>query len=105
MDTNNEQLRKCDTCKIIKPKSLFYRYKYCKKCYYKDSIKKYLSEIRTAYQLNISIDELKNIMTNNINDPTRNAIGEHDRYDEIMGYYMSGSSIITNDIINNFLDE
>ena len=22
--------RKCDTCKIIKPKSLFYRYKYCK---------------------------------------------------------------------------
>lgn len=89
MDTNNEQLRKCDTCKIIKSKSLFYRYKYCKKCHYKDIIKKYLSEIRTAYQLNI--------MTININVPTRNAIGEHDRYDEIMGYYMSGSSIITNE--------
>lgn len=44
-------------------------------------------------------------MTNDINDTTRNGIGEHDRYDEIMGYYMSGSSIITNDIIDNFLDE
>lgn len=38
MDTN-EELRKCDTCKIVKPKSLFYRYKYCNKCYYTDTIK------------------------------------------------------------------
>jgi hypothetical protein len=40
------------------------------------------------------MNELKNIMNININDSTINAIGEHDGYDEIMGY------IITKDIIN-----
>jgi hypothetical protein len=52
------------------------------------------------------MDELKNIMTSNINDPTRNGIGEHERYNEIMVYYIgTQSSVITDNVINNFLDE
>lgn len=102
----NEPLRKCDICKIIKYKSLFYRYKFCKKCHIKSYIKNHLLEARVANHFNLSIDELKNIMTINTNVPTRNGIGEHDRYDEIMLYYVaSNSNIITDDIINNFLDE
>jgi hypothetical protein len=45
-------------------------------------------------------------MTSNMNDPTRNEIGEHERYDEIMVYYCgTQSSVITDNVINNFLDE
>jgi hypothetical protein len=44
-----------------------------------------------------------------MNDSTRNLIGEHERYDEVImyftGYNMSDSTIITNNIIDNFLDE
>jgi len=101
-----EPLRKCDTCKIIKPKSLFYRYKWCKKCHIKSYIKNYLLEARTANHFNLSIDELENIMTTNMNDPTRNIIGEHQRYNEIMCYYPAeNSNIITDNIINDYLDE
>jgi len=89
MDTE-DPLRKCDKCKITKHKSVFYRYKYCKKCH----IKSYLNN-----HLNLSIDELNNIMKT----------VEHDRYDEIVMYFtghsMRDSSIITNEIIDNFLDE
>ena len=35
MDVNDELLRKCDKCKITKPKKLFYRYKYCNRCHIK----------------------------------------------------------------------
>ena len=31
----DEPIRKCDKCKITKFKSLFYRYKYCKRCHIK----------------------------------------------------------------------
>jgi hypothetical protein len=43
-----------------------------------------------------------------MNDPARNAIGEHERYDEIFGFLLdfdNRSTVITDDIINNFLDE
>ena len=100
MDANNEPLRKCDKCKITKPKKLFYRYKYCNRCHIKDYIRNRLQNARIANHLNISIDELNNII-----DPKRNEIGEHERYDEIMLLMYNSSSIINDDIINNFLDE
>jgi hypothetical protein len=54
------------------------------------------------------MDELNNIMTSNMNDPVRNGIGEHERYDEIMLILLNfnkSSTIITDEIINKFLDE
>jgi hypothetical protein len=103
---NNELLIKCNKCKITKPKELFYKYKYCKRCHIKDYIKNHLLDARVANHFNLSMEEFNNIMTSNMNDPIRNGIGEHERYDEIMVYYCgTQSSIITDDIINNFLDE
>jgi hypothetical protein len=103
---NNELLRKCNKCKITKPKELFYKYKYCKRCHIKDYITNHLLDARVANHFNLSMEEFNNIMTSNMNDPIRNGIGEHERYDEIMVYYSeTQSSIITDDVINNFLDE
>jgi len=108
MNTDNPP-RKCDTCKITKPRSLFYRYKYCKRCHIKNYIKEHICNARIANHLNLSIDELNNIMKINMNDSTRNLIGEHERYDEVIMYFtghsMRESTIITNDVIDNFLDE
>lgn len=94
----NQILRKCDKCKITKEKHLFYRYKYCKRCHIKDYIIEKLLKAYTANHFNLSIDELKNIMNTeiNINDPSRNEIGEHRRYDEIMIYYLNNQRIISN---------
>ena len=100
MDVNSEPLRKCDKCKITKPKNLFYRYKYCNRCHIKSYIRIHLQNARIANHLNISIDELNNII-----DPKRNGIVEHERYDEVMLLIYNSSSIINDDIINNFLDE
>ena len=100
MDVNSEPLRKCDKCKITKPKNLFYRYKYCNRCHIKSYIRIHLQNARIANHLNISIDELNNII-----DPKRNGIEEHERYDEVMLLIYNSSSIINDDIINNFLDE
>ncbi len=106
---NNNPLRKCDKCKITKPKNLFYRYRYCKRCHIKNYINEHLCNARIANHLNLSIDELNNIMKINMNDSTRNLIGEHERYDEVIMYFtghsMRESTIITNDVIDNFLDE
>ena len=100
MDVNDELLRKCDKCKITKPKKLFYRYKYCNRCHIKSYIRIHLQNARIANHLNISIDELNNIL-----DTKRNGIEEHKRYDEVMLLMYNYSSIINDDIINNFLDE
>jgi hypothetical protein len=98
MEETNELLRKCDTCNITKPKRMFYRYKYCKRCHIKDNIRTYLIDAHIANHLNLSIEELNNIMKNI--DPTS------DRYDEIISYYQNfQTNIITDEIINNFLDE
>jgi hypothetical protein len=109
MNTEEDPLRKCDKCKITKPKSLFYRYKYCKRCHIKNYIEQHILTARIANHLNLSINEINNIMKDDINDPTRNLIGEHERYDELMmyftGYNMKASTIINNDVIDNFLDE
>jgi hypothetical protein len=100
MDEDNELLRKCDKCKITKPKKLFYRYKYCNRCHIKAYIHIHLKNARIANYLNISIDELNNIL-----DTKKNGIEEHERYDEVMLLIYNSSSIINDDIINHFLDE
>ena len=77
----------------------------------KNYIKEHILNARIANHLNLSIDEINNIMENkdDINDSTRNLLGEHERYDEVIMYYtghnMRDSTIITNDVIENFLDE
>jgi hypothetical protein len=98
MDINNEPLRKCDKCKITKSKKLFYKYKYCNRCHIISFIRIHLQNARIANHLNISIDELNDILK-------RNEIGEHKRYDEVMLLMYNSSSIITDDIIDHFLDE
>ena len=102
MNTEDDPLRKCDKCKITKPKSLFYRYKYCNRCHIKDYLKQHILTARIANHLNLSIEEINNIMENRDD-------GEHQRYDDVIMYFtghnMRESSIITNDIIENFLDE
>ena len=105
MDSNNEPLRKCDKCKITKSKKLFYKYKYCNRCHIISFIRIHLQNARIANHLNISIDELNDILKIDYNDPKRNEIGEHKRYDEVMLLMYNSSSIITDDIINHFLDE
>ena len=111
MNTEDDPLRKCDKCKITKPKSLFYRYKYCNRCHIKDYLKQHILTARIANHLNLSIEEINNIMEHrdDVNDATRNLLGEHQRYDDVIMYFtghnMRESSIITNDIIENFLDE
>lgn len=98
---NDRIIKKCDKCKILKPKNDFYRYKYCKKCHIKDYIKEHLINAKVANHLNLSIDELNNILKTDIYDNKRNIIGEHDRYDEVM--LLMISTIITDDTINNIL--
>ena len=82
---NEEDLiRKCDKCKVSKPKSMFYIYKYCKKCHIKDYMNYHILNARTANRLNLSMDELNNILKNepfrtaDNTDPTRNELGEHE---------------------------
>lgn len=98
MDINNKPQRKCDKCKITKSKKLFYKYKYCNRCHIISFIRIHLQNARIANHLNISIDQLNDILK-------RNEIGEHKRYDEVMLLMYNSSSIITDDIINHFLDE
>jgi hypothetical protein len=104
-----DSIRKCDKCQESKPRSLFYKHKYCKRCHIKDYISYHILIARVANRLNLSIDEINNILENNSDDQTRNGVGEHERYDEVMlimtGHNMSSSTVITNNIINNFLDE
>lgn len=102
---NEEDLiRKCDKCKVSKPKSMFYRYKYCKKCHIKDYISYHILNGRVANRLNLSMDELNNILKNDNTDPTRNEIGEHERYDEVMllmtDQNMSSFRVLTDNMLD-----
>lgn len=104
-----DPIRKCDKCNESKPRSLFYKHQYCKRCHIKDYISRHILTARVANRLNLSIDEINNILENDSDDPARNGIGEHERYNEVMlfmtGHNMPSSTVITDNIINNFLDE
>jgi hypothetical protein len=87
-------------CKVSKPKSMFYRYKYCKKCH----ISYHILNGRVANCLNLSMDELNNILKNDNTDPTRNEIGEQERYDEVMllltDLNMSSFRVLTDNMLD-----
>lgn len=105
-NNTDDPLRKCDECKITKPKSLFHRYKYYRRCYIKSYIKGHINLARIAKYFNLSMDKLEEILTIK-KGPGRNCLGEHIRYDEIMLKLQGGiqSTIITEEVIDNFLDE
>jgi len=74
----------------------------------KSYINQHLCNARAANHLNLSIDELNNIIKIDTNDSKRNPIGEHERYDEVIMYitgWIKNSTIITNDTIEDFLNE
>jgi hypothetical protein len=80
-------LKKCNTCNIYKEKLYFNKNNLCKKCKIISDINEYLHFAKLANYFNINIEEIKNILTIsdiNPNDPNRNALGEHIRYDEVM---------------------
>lgn len=110
-----EELIKCERCKNIKPKELInIRSLSCNRCITKEYLKNYLLHARIANYFKLSIDELNNIMTRDMKDPTRDELGKHERYDEISEYYIGAqsyittddiNSVITDEVIDNFLDE
>jgi hypothetical protein len=108
-ENDGDPMRKCYTCKVYKSKSLFYKYRFCKRCHITSYITSHLLNARVANHLNLSIDELNNILNNIDNDPTRNGLGEHERYDEVMllmtGHNLPPSTVITNEIISEYLGD
>ena len=101
MDTN-DSLRKCDYCKETKPKSLFIKYKLCKKCEIKNFITESLKIALCAKKLNLSTLEIKDILkVKNGPDNNHNSIGEHRRYDEVICIYLENNYKI-DEIVENF---
>lgn len=79
--------------------------KLCNRCNIKNDIKLHLLYAKLAYRLILTIDELKNIIKGDLL-----SIGEYNINDEIsllndMIIIYSDNTIITDDIINKFLDE
>jgi hypothetical protein len=111
----NGELIKCEKCKVIKPKELInIKYICCNRCIIKEHLKNYLLHARIANYFKLSIDELNNILSRDMKDPTRDELGKHERYDEISEYYRGAQSyittddsnyVITDEVIDNFLDE
>jgi hypothetical protein len=105
----DESIKECEQCKIVKSKSLFFNNKFCKRCHIKDYLEYHLVKSRIANYLNLSINEIDNILKIDYNDPDRNGLGEHYRYSEVMllltGWSMLPSTVITDEVINKFLDE
>jgi len=58
-----DELRQCIRCNFVKPKKHFYRHKMCKSCINSISVYNYLMNAEVANKLNISIEELNDIMT------------------------------------------
>jgi hypothetical protein len=82
------ELIKCERCKNIKPKELInIIFLCCNKCIIIETLKNYLLHARIANYFNLSIEELNNIMIRDMEDPTRDELGKHERYDEITEYH------------------
>ena len=64
-----DPIRKCDKCNESKPRSLFYKHQYCKRCHIKDHISHHILKARVANRLNLSIDEINNILENDSERP------------------------------------
>ena len=99
--------RRCKDCKVYKDTSLFYKNYLCNRCKIIADIRDYLHYAKLANHFNTSIKEIHNILEIDMNDPSRNLIGEHERYDEVMLVYSSYSNSIFNntEAISSYLDE
>tara|TARA_B110000444_G_C18321167_1_gene358455 strand:+ start:119 stop:427 length:309 start_codon:yes stop_codon:yes gene_type:complete len=99
--------KRCTTCNIIKNKNLFHKYSLCKKCAIINDVGQYLLFAKLANHFNKSIEEIDNILTIDDNDPSRNAIGEHIYYDDVMLELVkySNSQFNNRATITRFLDE
>jgi hypothetical protein len=58
-----QETRKCIRCNSIKPIEHFYRHKLCKVCNNDIKVYNYITNVCVANRLNISIEELHEIMT------------------------------------------
>ena len=102
--------KRCTTCKVVKNKSLFHKYSLCKKCAIIGDVKIYLDNAKLANHFNTSIKEIEYILELDMNDPNKNPIGEHSKYDDVMLVYQTagffGNSQFNNtETISRYLDE
>lgn len=99
--------RRCKECKIYKDTSLFYKHYLCNRCKIIADIGNYLSMAKLAYHFNTNILEIENMLEIDMNDPSRNLIGEHRRHDEVMGAMVSicHSQFNNTEAISNYLKE
>ena len=99
--------RRCKECKVYKDTSLFYKNYLCNRCKIIADIGNYLSMAKLAYHFNTNIKEIDNILEIDMNDPSRNLIGEHRRYDDVMGAFvsMNNSQFNNREAISNYLKE
>ena len=99
--------KRCSTCNIVKNNMLFHKNSLCKKCKFVGDVSKYLLNVKLANYFNKSIEEIENILTIDMNDPSRNEIGEHSNYDEVMLELVKYSNSLFNntETITRFLDE
>jgi hypothetical protein len=99
--------RRCKECKVYKDTSLFYKHYLCKRCKIIDDIQNYLFMVKLAYLFNTNIKEINNIIEIDMNDPSRNLIGEHDRHDDVMNALVTitDSQFNNKEAISNYLKE
>ena len=79
--------RICRNCKINKDTSLFYKYNLCNRCKIIADVKIYLDNAKLANHFNTSIEEIEYILKLDDEDPNKNPLGEHSKYDDVMLVY------------------
>ena len=102
--------KKCTTCKVVKNKNLFHKDYLCNKCKIIGDVRIYLDNAKLANHFNTSIEEIEYILELDMNDPNKNPIGEHSKYDDVMLVYQQagfyGNSQFNNtETISRYLDE
>ena len=102
--------RRCKVCKIVKDTNLFHKYKLCNRCKIIAEVKIYLHYAKLANHFNTSIKEIEYILELDMNDPNKNPIGEHSKYDDVMLVYQSAtffenSQFNNTETISGYFDE
>ena len=99
--------KKCKECKMIKNKTFFFKFSLCNKCKIVSDINLHLLYAKLANHFNTSIKEIENILEIDMDDPSRNDIGEHQKYDDVMLELVkySNSQFNNKEAITRYLDE
>lgn len=99
--------RRCKECKVYKDTSLFYKHYLCNRCKIIAEVKIYLDNAKLANHFNTSIKEIEYILELDSNDPNKNPLGEHSKYDDVMLIYAgySNSQFNNTETISRYLDE